>query len=59
MMPSLSAYNTEHSNAERINPYLNDENKYNEIKIKIRDINPKFINGDIFKIQLTRMMNNV
>lgn len=44
---------------KRINPYLNDENKYNEIKIKIRDINPKFINGDIFKIQLERTYDNI
>lgn len=42
-----------------INPYLNDENSFNETRIKIENINPKFIKGDIFKTRIEKTYDNI
>ena len=42
-----------------INPYLKNKNNFNETKIRIKNINPKFIKGDIFKIKLEKTYDNI
>ena len=42
-----------------MNTYLKDENNFNETKIKIGNINPKFIKGDIFKLKLEKKFDNI
>ena len=42
-----------------MNLYLKDEDMFNKSKIKIKNINPKFIKGDIFKTKLERNYDNI
>lgn len=44
---------------KKINPYLNNESNFNCTKIKIKNINPKFIKGDIFKARLEKTYDNI
>ena len=39
--------------------YLKNESNFNETKIKIKNINPKFIKGDIFKTKLEKTYDNI
>lgn len=42
-----------------MNTYLKDENNFNQTKIKITTINPKFIKGNIFKLKLEKTYDNI
>ena len=42
-----------------MNTYLKDENNFNNTKLKIKNINPKFIKGDIFKIKFEKTYDNI
>ena len=42
-----------------LNSYLKDEDSFNETKTKIKNINPKFIKGDIFKTKLEKSYDNI
>lgn len=42
-----------------MNLYLKDENMFNKSKIKIKNINPKLINADIFKTKLEKKYDNI
>ncbi|MBQ2947284.1 MAG: DUF3419 family protein [Bacilli bacterium] len=42
-----------------MNIYLKDESNFNETKIKIKSISPKFIKGDIFKLKLEKTYDNI
>lgn len=44
---------------KQMNTYLKNESNFNETKIKIKNINPMFINGDIFKIKLEKTYDNI
>ncbi len=41
------------------NDYLQNNDSYNNAKIKIKNINPKFICGDLFKTKLERKYDNI
>lgn len=41
------------------NAYLNNKFTFNEIKDKIRDVNPKFIYGDIAKVEINDTFDNI
>jgi len=42
-----------------MNTYMRDEDSFNEAKVKIRSINPKFICEDIFNVNLNRTYDNI
>lgn len=42
-----------------MNLYLKDEDMFNKSKIKLKNINPKFIKGDIFKTKLKKSYDNI
>ena len=42
-----------------MNTYMRDEDSFNEAKVKIRSINPKFICEDIFSVNLNRKYDNI
>ena len=44
---------------KKINLYLNNKNMFNKCKKKIKNINPKFIIGDIKNIKLERNYDNI
>lgn len=44
---------------KRVNPYLKNRLSFNKTKSKIENINPKFINGDIFKTKLYKTYDNI
>ena len=44
---------------KKMNLYLKDEDMFNKSKIKIKNINPKFIEGNIFKIKLEKDYDNI
>ena len=44
---------------KKMNLYLKDEETFNKSKIKIKNINPKFIEGNIFKIKLEKTYDNI
>ena len=44
---------------KKINLYLNNKNMYDNCKKKIKNINPKFIIGDIKNIKLERNYDNI
>lgn len=41
------------------NLYLQSENVYDDTKTKIKELRPKFINEDIFEVNLTKDYNNI
>ena len=44
---------------KKIDPYLKNRLSFNKTKSKIVNINPKFINGDIFKTKLYKTYDNI
>jgi len=56
----LFEYDEERLNVvKKMNLYLKDEDTFNKSKIKIKNINPKFIEGNIFKIKLEKTYDNI
>lgn len=47
------------STLKQMNLYMNDESKYISCKNKIKNINPKFITGDIKNIKLDKKHDNI
>lgn len=41
------------------NLYLKNEENYNKTKKEVKNINPKFINNDLFKVDLNRTFDNI